>query len=181
MYSRRLIRLNILRGLVSIFNHPSLPKNKKNLTPPHPQLNPTFPLLPAAYGIETFTDFFDLRSLLPREDDDDDDNDNEIAANGDVQDTGTAALAERDAAALIEHTPGGGLAAPFAALRRVAPRSARFLRRFRRLNEALAQVIEDYNLVSFMPVSAASDDTTSVSALLAKADHAIGYVRTAGR
>ena len=89
-----------------------------------------------------------------------------------------ATATEREAAALIERTPGGGLAAPFSALRRVAPRSARFLRRFRRLNEALAQVIEDYNLVSFMPVSAASDDA-SVSALLAKADHAIGYVRTA--
>ena len=136
----------------------------------------------AAYGIETFTDFFDLRSLLPREEeeDGDDNNDNEVAgADRDVNAAGSAASAsvERDAAALIEHTPGGGLAAPFAALRRVAPRSARFLRRFRRLNEALAQVIEDFNLVSFMAVSAASDDA-SVSALLAKADHAIGYVRT---
>ncbi len=160
------------------------PPSSLTHTPPFPLNNIT-----AAYGIETFTDFFDLRSLLPREEeekedgDGDGDNDNEVV--GEDSDVNAAAAAgsaasasaERDAAALIEHTPGGGLAAPFAALRRVAPRSARFLRRFRRLNEALAQVIEDYNLVSFMAVSAASDDA-SVSALLAKADHAIGYVRT---
>jgi len=38
-------------------------------------------------------------------------------------------------------------------------------------------VIEDFNLVSFTPVSAG--DAASVVALLAKADHAVGFVRTA--
>jgi hypothetical protein len=91
--------------------------------------------------------------------------------------SGGVAGAEVAAAALVVATPGGGLAAPPAALRRLAPRTAAFLRKFRRLNAALAEVIEDFNLVSFTPVSAA--DAASVVALLAKADHAMGYVPTA--
>jgi len=133
----------------------------------------------APYGIESFTDFLDVRALLPGSDDD------EAADGGGGGAGGDEAADGGDAggggglppiASLIERTAGGGLAAPRAALARLAPRSAAFLAKFRRLNAALAEVINDYNLISFVPVSAG--DAESVRALLATVDKAIGFVRT---
>ena len=120
----------------------------------------------APYGIDSFTEMLDVRALLP-------------LAVSDDEEEGGGVGGEGSVASLIERTPGGGLAASRVALSRLAPRSAKFLAKFRRLNEALAEVIQDFNLVSYLPASAGDD--ASVRALLAAADHAVGYVRTAPR
>ena len=138
----------------------------------------------APYGIESFTDFLDVRALLPGSDDDEAGVEggagSDAGVGGGGGEAGAGAGSDSDGlppiASLIQRTAGGGLAAPRAALARLAPRSAAFLSKFRRLNAALAEVINDYNLISFVPVSAG--DAESVRALLATVDKAIGFVRT---
>ena len=60
---------------------------------------------------------------------------------------------------------------------KVAPRTAAFLKKFRKLNEALVEVIEDYNMISF--VTASSRDTASIHKLIKSCDTATCFIPTA--
>jgi hypothetical protein len=64
---------------------------------------------------------------------------------------------------------------------RFPPRSLEFMRRFHRLHAKVVEVVTDFNLVSFVAVSAA--DAASLLALQARIDHATGFVamRSAAR
>jgi len=57
---------------------------------------------------------------------------------------------------------------------RFPPRSLEFMRRFHRLHAKVVEVVTDFNLVSFVAVSAA--DAASLLALQARIDHATGFV-----
>jgi hypothetical protein len=59
---------------------------------------------------------------------------------------------------------------------RFPPRTLEFMRRFHRLHAKVVEVVTDFNLVSFVAVSAA--DAASLLALQARVDHATGYVAT---
>lgn len=65
------------------------------------------------------------------------------------------------------------------AINQVAPRTAAFLKKFRKLNEALVEVIEDYNMVSF--VAASCRDESSIQRLLKACDSATFFIPTRGR
>ena len=157
------------------------------------------PLRRAAYGIDSFTEMLDLRHILqPQVESDEEADEGGVGGNGEGDAEGSAEgsaaggatcgaaggaaggaaadSAVRAAAALAEAREGGGLALPRAALRACAPRTARFLARFRALNEALVEVVEDFSLVSFVPASAS--DPASLRAVLAAADKAGGWVMT---
>ena len=116
---------------------------------------------PTAYGIETFTDMMDIRSILPLEDAEEEE---EAVERGEPE-------------AGLTSTAGGGLQASRQALRTLAPRTAAFLKKFRALNEALVTVIEDYNMVSFTAVSCR--DVPSLQRLVAKCDKSVGFVALA--
>jgi hypothetical protein len=59
---------------------------------------------------------------------------------------------------------------------RFPPRTLEFMRRFHRLHAKVVEVVTDFNLVSFVAVSA--NDAASLLALQARIDHATGYVAT---
>ena len=115
----------------------------------------------------------DLRNMLPVGDEEEEGEEKEGRGGG--EEAGGAGAAAAGAVA----TPGGGLQVSGKALRNMAPRTAAFLKRFRKLNEALVEVLEDYNLVSFRTLSCREEPT--VRRLLAEADRAIGFVATAPR
>jgi len=77
----------------------------------------------------------------------------------------------------IETREGGGMLASRKALHKIAPRTAHFLKKFRKLNEALVEVIEDYNMVSFVPVSCR--DMPSLHRLIKACDKATAFIPTA--
>ena len=59
---------------------------------------------------------------------------------------------------------------------RFPPRTIEFMRRFHRLHAKVVEVVTDFNLVSFVAVSA--NDAASLLALQARVDHATGFVAT---
>jgi hypothetical protein len=108
----------------------------------------------AAYGLDTFTEHLEIRNILPFQE---------------VEEDGGA----------ITSSQGGGLMASREAINQVAPRTAAFLKKFRKLNEALVEVIEDYNMVSF--VAASCRDESSIQRLLKACDSATFFIPTRGR
>lgn len=69
---------------------------------------------------------------------------------------------------------GGAMYLSSRQLRRFAPRTSTFLRKFRTLNEKIVELLEDYSMVSFLPMSVKSPLT--MGAVLKAADKAIGFV-----
>ena len=136
-------------------------------TPPPP------PPLPTAYGIETFTDMMDIRSILPLHVDEEEEEEGE---GGVAQEGSSSSTRASGGVGGVTTTEGGGLLASRGALRTMAPRTAAFLKKFRALNEALVEVIEDYNMVSFL--AASSREVPSLQRLVAACDKANGFVPT---
>ena len=90
---------------------------------------------------------------------------------------GGEAEAEADAAgAGAGAGAGGGGGADGRVRPRFPPRTLEFMRRFHRLHAKVVEVVTDFNLVSFVAVSAA--DAASLLALQARIDHATGFVAT---
>jgi len=73
-----------------------------------------------------------------------------------------------------ESEEGGGNGGVGRVRPRFPPRSLEFMRRFHRLHAKVVEVVTDFNLVSFVAVSAA--DAASLLALQARIDHATGFV-----
>ena len=113
----------------------------------------------------------DIRNILPLVDEEEEEEEAAPGAGSEQAGAGSAAG--------VSSTAGGGMLASRSALRAMAPRTSAFLRKFRALNEALVEVIEDYNMVSFVPASCR--DVPSLQRLLAACDKAIGFVPTYSR
>lgn len=128
-----------------------------------------------AFGLGFYTDLFDLRDLLPyldarpadpeapdrRDEDDEDDEeggDESMELAGGSQDGG-GGRGRVGAAARAQARGGGGGA---------------FGRRYRRLNEALCELIEDFSLVNFQTLNI--QDAEAVQRVLAVVDKSNGYL-----
>ena len=127
--------------------------------------------LRAGLGLEAYTDMLDLGSVLPPLDE------AHFAAQEDRgAGAGDAAAADDD----DDSGGGGGGGSASGGVGRVRPRfpprTIEFMRRFHRLHAKVVEVVTDFNLVSFVAVSA--NDAASLLALQARVDHATGFVAT---
>ncbi len=129
-------------------------------------------------GLDDFTDLMDLHRMLPTLEDAD-------AAEAEEE---AEAEAERQARATSAEGEGGlgGGAAPASSSSSSVPyipgkvrpkfpaRTRDFVRKFQRLNERLVELVTDFNLVNFTPISCR--DAPSLLALVKKVDKANGFV-----
>jgi len=122
------------------------------------------------FGLEMFTDMMDLGRILPLLDED--------ALEGRL---GEGELAGDESGGGGEgegregEGPGAGRRAGMVRPQ-FPPRSRSFIRRFHRLHEKVVEVVTDFNLVSFTPISI--KDPESLLALQATVDKATGFVLT---
>ena len=115
----------------------------------------------AGYGLEQFTEMLELRSILPPfidEDTIDEENDKLYSRDGIQQQQ-------------QKQTITNGRIKP-----QFPSRSIEFLKKFHKLHEKVVEVVEDYNLISFTPISV--KDPGSIIQLQERIDHATGYVQT---
>lgn len=112
-------------------------------------------------GIDQFTDMMDLQSILPASIDEIEDDEAEAEL--------------RDADSAGEQGDGSLSGAPSGKIRpKFPPRTREFFRKFQKLNERIVEVVSDYNLVSFTPISVR--DPRSLSNLTTLVDKAVGFV-----
>ena len=138
-------------------------------------LTPHLHLFRAGLGLEAYTDMLDLGSVLPPLDE-------ALFAAQEERGAGAADAADADGGGGDDagddgddgrRGGGGGVGR---VRPRFPPRTLEFMRRFHRLHAKVVEVVTDFNLVSFVAVSA--NDAASLLALQARIDHATGYVAT---
>jgi hypothetical protein len=126
--------------------------------------------LGADFGLESFTEDLDLARLLPMEEEEGGGGGGAAAVLGgppeDEEEADVLAAVKEGAAEAARLVP--------PALRRAIARRRTFSRKLRSLNERLVGVLQDYNLISFAPVSVLQAE--SLVKLLKAADSAHGFV-----
>ena len=139
-------------------------------------LTPHLHLFRAGLGLEAYTDMLDLGSVLPPLDE-------ALFAAQEERGAGAADAADADGGGGDDAGDdgddgrrGGGGGGVGRVRPRFPPRTLEFMRRFHRLHTKVVEVVTDFNLVSFVAVSA--NDAASLLALQARIDHATGYVAT---
>lgn len=137
------------------------------------------------FSLENYTDLEGLHRLLPPADLSDSDDDQiesdplvvaeklRLAGREDLIPEGS----ESTSAVEVPHNESDKKSISFltsSQLQRCAPRTSAFLKKFRSLNERIVELLEEYSLVSYLPMSVKSPLT--MGSVLKAADKAIGFV-----